>query len=361
MDFGALPPEINSGRMYAGPGSGSLMAAAGAWDGLAAELDSAATGWASVIAELSGSPWLGPASRSMAASAAVVVSWLGAAATAAGETADRARAAAAAFETAFSSTVPPPVIAANRATSATLVATNFFGQNAAAIAALEAQYAEMWAQDATSMYDYAADSATATRLRPFAEPAQRVDPAGLDAVPQLLQQLSVQSTAYGAEVNGNHLVQLLGSVGPNQRQAVFRAFPGLAYLGQGIATFGSQIGQQLTFGAGGSTAGAGGAWYPTPRFARLGLRGPGPVGARVGSADRVGRLSVPPAWAHSPGSPREPAAGAVGVDRADDLQGRAGGPPRAVPTGGAARRAAVGSSREYGFRRSVLVRPPSAG
>ncbi|WP_141249127.1 PPE domain-containing protein, partial [Mycobacterium avium] len=27
MDFGALPPEVNSGRMYAGPGSGPLMAA----------------------------------------------------------------------------------------------------------------------------------------------------------------------------------------------------------------------------------------------------------------------------------------------------------------------------------------------
>ncbi|PBJ29320.1 PPE domain-containing protein, partial [Mycobacterium avium] len=27
FDFGALPPEINSGRMYAGPGSGPLMAA----------------------------------------------------------------------------------------------------------------------------------------------------------------------------------------------------------------------------------------------------------------------------------------------------------------------------------------------
>ncbi len=27
-NFGALPPEINSGRMYSGPGSGPLMAAA---------------------------------------------------------------------------------------------------------------------------------------------------------------------------------------------------------------------------------------------------------------------------------------------------------------------------------------------
>ncbi|WP_140908204.1 PPE domain-containing protein, partial [Mycobacterium tuberculosis] len=28
MDFGALPPEINSGRMYCGPGSGPMLAAA---------------------------------------------------------------------------------------------------------------------------------------------------------------------------------------------------------------------------------------------------------------------------------------------------------------------------------------------
>ena len=39
MDFGALPPEINSGRMYTGPGCGSTLAAAAAWDGLAARED----------------------------------------------------------------------------------------------------------------------------------------------------------------------------------------------------------------------------------------------------------------------------------------------------------------------------------
>ncbi|MCV7309030.1 PPE domain-containing protein, partial [Mycobacterium paraffinicum] len=38
FDFGALPPEVNSGRMYAGPGSGPLMAAAAAWDEIAAEV-----------------------------------------------------------------------------------------------------------------------------------------------------------------------------------------------------------------------------------------------------------------------------------------------------------------------------------
>ena len=38
MDFAFLPPEINSGRMYVGPGSGPLLAAAAAWDGIATEL-----------------------------------------------------------------------------------------------------------------------------------------------------------------------------------------------------------------------------------------------------------------------------------------------------------------------------------
>ncbi|EUA27902.1 PPE family protein [Mycobacterium xenopi 4042] len=49
MDFGILPPEINSGRMYAGPGPGPMLAAAAAWDGLAANLYSTATSYHSVV------------------------------------------------------------------------------------------------------------------------------------------------------------------------------------------------------------------------------------------------------------------------------------------------------------------------
>ena len=67
-------------------------------------------------------------------------------------------------------TVPPPEIAANRSLLAVLVATNFLGMNTPAIAATEAQYAEMWAQDAVAMYGYAGSSAAATVLTPFTSP-----------------------------------------------------------------------------------------------------------------------------------------------------------------------------------------------
>lgn len=170
LDFGALPPEINSGRIYAGPGAGPMLAAAAGWDGLAAEMSTAATGYGSVITELAGSPWVGPASQSMVAAAAPYVAWMTATAEQAEQAAMQARAAAAAYDAAFAMTVPPPVVAANRALLATLIATNFFGQNTPAIAATEAHYAEMWAQDAVAMYGYAASSATALQLSPFTAP-----------------------------------------------------------------------------------------------------------------------------------------------------------------------------------------------
>ena len=52
MDFGMLPPEINSGRMYTGPGSGSMRAAAAASGELATELQSTVSSYTSVISTL---------------------------------------------------------------------------------------------------------------------------------------------------------------------------------------------------------------------------------------------------------------------------------------------------------------------
>jgi len=175
FDFGALPPEINSGKIYTGPGSSPLLAAATAWDALASELQTTAAGYASTITEL-GSSWTGPSSTAAASAAAPFTTWLSSTAAQAEQTAAQAQAAAASYEAAFAASIPPPVIAANRATLALLVATNFLGQNTPAIAANEATYAEFWAQDAGAMYAYAGAATTASQLTPFTDaPATTTD------------------------------------------------------------------------------------------------------------------------------------------------------------------------------------------
>jgi PPE-repeat protein len=177
MDFALVSPEINSGRMYTGPGAGPMLAAAAAWDGLASELHSAAISYESVISELGAGPWLGAASAAMTAAAGPYVAWMRSTATQAEQTAAQAKAAAAAYEVTFAAMVPPPVIAANRALLQALVTTNLFGQNTPAIAATETLYAEMWAQDATAMYGYAGASTSATTLPPFTPAPQTTNGA----------------------------------------------------------------------------------------------------------------------------------------------------------------------------------------
>ncbi len=181
MDFGALPPEINSARMYAGPGSAPMLAAATAWDDLAEDLYSTAASYGSVVSGLTSDAWLGPSSASMAAAVTPYMAWMTSTAGQAEQTANQARAAAAAYQTAFAMMVPPPVIAANRSLLAALVATNVLGHNTPAIAATEAHYAEMWAQDAAAMYGYAGSSASATELTPFTAPAPTTNGVGLAA------------------------------------------------------------------------------------------------------------------------------------------------------------------------------------
>ncbi|MGO9036304.1 PPE family protein, SVP subgroup [Mycobacterium sp.] len=334
MDFGIYPPEINSGRMYAGPGSGPMMAAAQAWGSLADELYTAAGGYQSVVSELTSGAWSGPSSAAMGAAAGAYVEWLSATAAQAEETAAQARAAAAGYEAAFAMTVPPPEIAANRGLLAVLVATNFLGINTPAIAATEAQYAEMWAQDAVAMYGYAGSSAAATALTPFTSPHQNTDPGGtasqaaavsqatgtsagnaqsivsnvpqtLSAVPDALQSLSTsaQSTSLSDFLDAlSNLINIFASV-PSSLSSIPDVGLGL------LATV------DLPYGIGGYLAGYNtdeliSGWngevgwpdtgpaplqnFPPP----LTNLPPGtvPVSAGLGQANTIGGLSVPANW-----------------------------------------------------------------
>jgi PPE-repeat protein len=208
MDFAFLPPEINSGRMYTGPGAGPMLAAAAAWDDLADELSSAAASYASTVSGLTAAAWQGPSSASMTAAAATYVEWMNATAARAQETGNQAKAAIAAYEAAFAATVPPPVIESNRALSMMLIATNILGQNTPVIAATEAQYMEMWAQDATAMYDYAGSAGSAAVLTAFTEPPQTTNPAAT------AQQsaAAAQAGTSGASNIGTEITQFINSL-----------------------------------------------------------------------------------------------------------------------------------------------------
>src|SRR5262249_54869753 len=170
---------------------------------------SAASAYGSVISELT-TGWMGPSAMAMAAAATPYVVWMDATAGQAEVAATQAQAAAGAYEAAYAMTVPPVGIATNRAQLMMLVATNFFGQNTPAIAALEAQYAEMWAQDATAMYSYAATSATTTaQATPFSAAPQTTNAAGLAAQGAADAQTAAASTGSGVQSVLSQLVSLL--------------------------------------------------------------------------------------------------------------------------------------------------------
>ncbi|MGA7133599.1 MAG: PPE family protein [Mycobacterium sp.] len=324
-----LPPEVNSGRMYAGPGSGPMLAAAAAWDGLAAELQSTAASYGSAISELTDGPWLGSSSASMAAATAPYLDWLTTTAGQADQSGMQAKAAAAAYEAAFAMTVPPAVIAANRTLLTALIATNVVGQNTPAIAATETDYAEMWAQDAGAMYGYAGSSAAASTLTPFTSPPPTTNPAGgtqqaavtaqaivangprvINAVPQALQGLASSAAAPADPVS-----DLLSAISlplttldiPIATTAVGSSATSistsLTAVGTNFRGFMINADRDYAQGKGPFTGfGPGGANLPEWFFHGQGSVGSpsdastASVSAGLGQSRTVGKLSVPSAW-----------------------------------------------------------------
>jgi PPE-repeat protein len=268
MDFGALPPEVNSGRMYLGPGPATLLAASAAWDSLAAELTTTAGGYESVITTLT-NEWLGPTSISMAAAVAPYVLWMRVTAEQSEQTAIQATAAAAAYETAYAMTVPPPLIAANRAQLMALIATNFLGQNTPAIMATEAEYSEMWAQDATAMYSYAAGSAIASTFSSFTAPPPMTNPGGLSGQAGAVAQSTATQAGSTAQTASGHVMSSVP-------QAL-----------QSLSTPGSSSSTGLSSAAMGTGASLGSSGASAPISALSSLTGTG-KGATRGASAGVG-------------------------------------------------------------------------
>lgn len=329
MDFAVLPPEVNSARMYAGPGSGPMLAAAMAWDELAAALQTTANSYQAEITALTSGPWVGPSSAAMVAAITPYLEWMRTAGAQAEETANQARTAAFAYETAFAETVPPPVVSANRTQLAALVATNVLGQNTPAIAATEAEYGEMWARDTAAMFGYAGTTASATRLTPFSQPdptsnsgadqseavAQAGTAAGstrntvqqsFSAVPNLLSNAALTPAA----ITPTSATDLLGL--ESDLIAIFLDAPA-SVAGLGIDAPGTLI--ALPFDVAGALTGFHtddivSGWAGVQSWPGTGAVPPSPfpvitnpaggfgtlASAGLGQANTVGGLSVPPGW-----------------------------------------------------------------
>jgi PPE-repeat protein len=423
MDYGALPPEINSARMYLGPGSAPMLAAAAAWDGLAAELSRTVSSYQSVIEGLANEGWLGPASASMAAAVTPYMTWMSLTGLEAEHAASQASAAAGAFEAAFAMTVAPATVAANRAQLLALIATNFLGVNTPAIAATEAQYGEMWAQDAAAMYGYAANSASAAMLTLFPQPAQITNPVG-----QISQAAAVaQATGTVAGTGTQDMLSQLMSTLPTALQGLASPLSSMSGLPGSLGTAasnatvaaptpsgaitnilnflsgadGSPLGNFLNsnFFNGLSSAGyvnpaiiwpavtngisninglqpgvvaAPGGNFNFPAYASLhgpaSVPGLGGVTAAPARSVLVGQLSVPPNWTAATQVANHAGAALPGggwTSTAGPAAGASGAVPAGVPgmpgMPGAGMGAHFGSGPRYGFRPTIMPRPPAAG
>ncbi|OBJ71412.1 PPE family protein [Mycobacterium sp. 1274756.6] len=298
MDFGMMPPEVISALIYAGPGPESMVAASVAWQQLAAELRATAGGYTAAITTLTGEGWQGPSSAAMAAAAQPVIAWLTTTAAHAEHTAGQAQAAATAFETVFAAVVPPPLIAANRARLATLQASNVLGQNTAAIAATETEYAAMWAQDAAAMSGYAAESVAASRLTPFIPPKPAANPAGP-------AQPAAQAAAAGARSalpQAMNLAQSSPLAAPNPLQSLSTIAADVELIPKAILPFNdAAISVLMGLGLGtravqkGRPPATAGPRVPVVVSATRPVEWP-TVSAQLGRAPVVGRLAVPPSW-----------------------------------------------------------------
>lgn len=384
-----------------------MRAASAAWNLIAAELESAAIQYQSTIDVLD-DEWLGPASTTMAAAVDPYIAWMTATGTQAEQTAAQASNAASAYETAFAMTVPPVEVAANRAQLAMLVATNVVGQNTPAIAANEAMYAEMWAQDAAAMYGYAGNSAAASAVKPFAQAPETSNPAAqamqgsavtqangastgagvqsqlqqiTSSIPASLKQLTSPVSAAAAPQDFGILGQILNfldgadgnSIGTFLNSSLVNGFVSAGYTSPAIIAPGVFSGLADFNSLAPGEAGPGGPGVtsmikpappvPTPAAAVPNVG----VSVNTSGSTLVGRLSVPPTWTAA-----AQVANHSGVTYAGggwtNAVGPSGGANNAVPAGmpgmpgaSGSRQGGFGHGPRYGNRLTVMGRPLSGG
>ncbi|BBY22893.1 PPE family protein [Mycobacterium stomatepiae] len=290
-DFGALPPEITTGRMHSGPGAESLLGAAMAWDEVADQLDNTVAGYEGVATQ----------------TFAPYTVWLKETAAQARRTGQLAEAAAGAHAAALAAVVSPQQIEANRQQRMSLAAMNCLGHTSAAIAGVEADYERMWAQNADAMFAYARSSAEVSTLTPFRSPPHFTDSIG----PTGSSRFSLLTTAPDVISTGRQLMSVI----PGALRAIC-ASP-MTTCDVSLSPVTASLSKLSSLSAPGDfvlnylnclnkTAAVNKAAAMWPQRSRAG-RGAPRTG--FGHAVTVGPLSVPPAWVQAQPTWADPQAG----------------------------------------------------
>ncbi|HXO78468.1 MAG TPA: PPE family protein [Mycobacterium sp.] len=172
--FMAAPPEVHSALLSSGPGPGSLLAAAQAWNSLSVTYTETADELTAVLETVQAGTWDGPSAEAYVAAHVPYLAWLTQASADSAATAAQQEVAATAYTAALAAMPTLPELAANHITHGVLLATNFLGINTIPIALNEADYARMWVQAATVMGTYQTISGAAVAASPQTTPAPQV-------------------------------------------------------------------------------------------------------------------------------------------------------------------------------------------
>lgn len=296
------PPEVTSTLIHTGPGAGSLIEAAGAWQRLAVELENSVSTYTSTLTSLIES-WDGPSATAMLQSVQPYLLWLRETALQSAQMATSAEAAASAFSATRATVVHPSVVTANRTRLRQLLATNRFGTNTAAIAEAENEYQTMWANNAAAMTRYQATTSQATgQLSRFTSPVPDTNPDGTANQEAAVTKANLLDAGSGG---GTNLLDSITGFDPNAswfgwastwgNQFISSGFP-INLLGvwaqlataQGVASVGGDIGSGLSEGLGLTSATLANA------IKGIGAGASAPTGA-LGVGVSLGKLTAPPA------------------------------------------------------------------